>query len=135
MRLDVPAHLSRLCLALFGEGVIAAPAGNLTELHKHIIQEKAQPDAFAFPLCAHHVHAVVPVAGAHERQSVLAIIETSQDGSYTVFIQTGRLLRPAGQIIIGVLVRVYRAALDKVDRLIPYTVIPGRSGVAAGGAR
>ena len=66
MLLDVPAQVIRLCLAPFSKGQIAAPAGNLGELPEHIIQEKAQPDAFAFPLGAHHIHAVVPVAGAHE---------------------------------------------------------------------
>ena len=62
---------------------------------------------------------------------MLAKVETSQDGSYTVFIQTGRFLRPAGQIVIGILIRVYRAALKKVDGLIQYTVIPGAPDVAA----
>jgi hypothetical protein len=49
---------------LFGEGDVSTRAGNLRELPEHIIQEKSQPDAFAFSLCAHHIHAVVPVSGA-----------------------------------------------------------------------
>ena len=39
---------------------------------QHVVQEEAEPDAFALPLLADAVHAVVPVAGAHQRQAVLA---------------------------------------------------------------
>lgn len=35
-------------------------------------QQPAEPDAFALPLGANPVHAVVPVAGADQRQTVFA---------------------------------------------------------------
>ena len=39
---------------------------------QHVIEEEAEPDAFALALRADQVHAVVPVAGAHQRQAVRA---------------------------------------------------------------
>ena len=106
-------------------------AGHLGELREHFIKEKAQPDAFPFAVFAHQVHAVIPVAGAHERQAVLTKSEGPKDGSHTVVIQTGRFLRPIGQIVIRVLLGVYRAALDEVDRLIQHAGVPGVQDVAA----
>ena len=110
-------------------------ACNLGELHEHVIQEKSQPDAFAFAVFAHHVHAVVPVTGADERQAVLATSEAPQDGSHTVFVQTGRFFRPAGQIVIRVLLRVDRAAFEEVDGFIQHPGVPCAQNVAAGRQR
>ena len=39
------------------------------------MQEEAQPHAFARALDADQVHAVVPVAGSHQRQAVRRRIE------------------------------------------------------------
>src|SRR4249920_993508 len=100
MLLDVPAYLIRLRLATFRKGHIATNAGNPTELHEHFIQEKTQPDAFAFAAFAHNVHAVVPVSGTDEWQAVLAKSEASQDRAHTVFVQACRPRGPAGQIVI-----------------------------------
>jgi hypothetical protein len=46
-----------------------APVG---ELREHVEQEERQPHAFAAAVLADQVHAVVPVAAAHQRQAVLA---------------------------------------------------------------
>src|SRR4030042_6564731 len=95
-------------------------ACNLSEPHEHFIKEESQPNAFAFAVFAHHVHAVVPITRADKRQTVLAKADASHDGPHTVIVQTARLFRPSGKIVIRVLVRVYRAALDEVDGLIQY---------------
>ncbi|MNT08043.1 hypothetical protein D3C72_1427710 [compost metagenome] len=39
-------------------------------------QEEAKPDALATPLQAHHIHAVVPVTGSHQRQTVFAEVQS-----------------------------------------------------------
>jgi len=44
---------------------------------------------------------------------VLTHAETPQDGSDAMFIQTGRFIRPAGQIVIRVLLRFYLTAFNK----------------------
>ena len=95
MLLDILAQLSRFALATFSEGQVTTQACHLRELHEHVIQEKSQPDAFASALFADHVHAVVPVTGADEREAVLPACEALQNGSHTVFVHTGRFFRPA----------------------------------------
>ena len=79
--------------ATFGEGCVAARARQLGELREHFVQEEAQPDAFALALIAHQVHAVVPVAGADQRQAVLAEAQAVPDGAHAVLVQAGRLRR------------------------------------------
>jgi hypothetical protein len=62
-------------------------ACNLSEGDEHFIKEKSQPDAFAFALLAHQVHAVVPVTGTDKRQAVFTKAEAPQDSPETVFVQ------------------------------------------------
>src|SRR3990170_7371221 len=70
--LDIPAQLSRLSLAAFDKGQVTMQACNLSKPHEHFIKEESQPNAFAFAVFAHHVHAVVPITRADKRQTVLA---------------------------------------------------------------
>ena len=65
--LEVLAQVRRLSFAAFDERQVTSPAGHLGELRQHVIEEKAQPDAFALALDPHPIHAVVPVAGANQR--------------------------------------------------------------------
>src|SRR3990167_665413 len=133
--LDIPAQLSRLPPAAFDKGQVAMQACNLSEPHEHFIKEEPQPNAFAFAVFAHHVHAVVPITRADKRQTVLAKAEAPHDSPHTVIIQTGRLFRRVGKIVIRVLVRVYRAALNEVDGFIQYTGVSGVQDVAGGSQR
>jgi hypothetical protein len=98
-----PSHAARYCgavgpppLAALDEWQIAAQAGHLGEAHEHLVEEESEPDAFAFAL-AHQVHAVVPVAGAHERQAVLAEPQAVQDGAHAVFVKARRLVGRPGR--------------------------------------
>ena len=131
MLLDILAQLSRLLLTALDEGQVTPYVGNLSEPHEHFIKEEAQPDAFTFAVCAHKVHAVVPVTGAHERQAVLTGLEAFQNGSHAVLVQAGRFFRPAGQIVIRVLFRIYRTAFDEVDGFIQHPGVPCAQNVAA----
>src|SRR3989339_1995207 len=132
MPLDAPLQLCRLCPTEFGKNQIPTPVCNPGKLSEYLIEKKCQPDAFTFPGGAHHVHPVVPVAGTHQRQVVFAIAKTSPDSPYAVFIQTGRLfLRSAGQIVIGILIRVYRAAPQEGDCFIQYIVVASAPDIAA----
>ena len=88
---------------------------NLSEPHENFIKEESQPYAFSLAMFAHPVHAVVPVTGADKRQAMPAKAEASHDGPYTVVIQTGRLFRQSGEIVIRVFICVYRAAFDEGD--------------------
>ncbi len=57
--------------------------------HRH--QEPGQPNALAFPLDAHSIHPVVPIADADERQSVRACGQAALDRPATVLVQAGTL--------------------------------------------
>ena len=57
--------LSRFAAAAFSKGRVAMHARNLSEAQQHVIEEEAQPDAFAFAVLADKVHAIVPVTGTH----------------------------------------------------------------------
>jgi hypothetical protein len=99
--------------------------GNLRELHKHAIKKKTQIDAFSLAMFARQVHAVVPATGADESYTIFTEGEPVQYGVNTVFIKTRRLFGALGQIIIRVLIRFYREAMDESDGLIQH---PGVSG-------
>ena len=57
--------------------------------------------------------------------------EAPKDRPDAMVIETGRFFRPAGQIIIGVLFRAYRTAVDEMDGLIQYSGISRAQNVAA----
>src|SRR5208282_4967037 len=117
--------------AAFGKRHVAVHACNLSESQKHVIEEESQPDAFAFAVLADKVHPIVPVTGTHEGQAVFTKSQAPQDGSPTVFVQTGRLFRPVGQIVIRVLFRVNLPAIEEVCRLVQYPGIPRAENVPA----
>ena len=88
MLLDILAQLRRFRLTAFRERHIAARCAPLSELHEHVVKEEAQPDAFAFAMLADQIHAVVPVAGAHQRQAVLADVQAVHDRAHAVLVQS-----------------------------------------------
>ena len=66
------------------------------------MQKEAEPGAFATTCRTHAVHAVVPVAGADERQAVRACRESFVDGPHAVFEEGGirrRHVRPAVRFV------------------------------------
>ena len=97
---------------------------------EHVVAEKGEPDAFALAFRAHLVHAVVPVARADERQPVLADGDAALDGAHAVLVQARRFARARGQVVIGVVLGVHRAAVEEVDRLVEHRGIPGAQHVA-----
>src|SRR3546814_3297950 len=58
--------------AAFGEQQVAAVACQDVEAVECLVQEESKPDALAASALPHPVHAVVPVAGADQRQAALA---------------------------------------------------------------
>jgi hypothetical protein len=59
--LNISAQLISFLLAALDKGRVVMSACNLSELAEHVIKEEPQPDAFAFTVYAHKVHAVVPI--------------------------------------------------------------------------
>src|SRR3546814_126959 len=71
--------------AAFGEQQVAAVACQDVEAVECLVQEESKPDALAASALPHPVHAVVPVAGADQRQAALAepVQRTLQDRKST----------------------------------------------------
>ncbi|MOA56089.1 hypothetical protein D3C78_1800040 [compost metagenome] len=57
------------------------------KLHQHLIAEETEPDTFTCTQMADAIHAVVPVTGAHQRQSVTTAAQAVFDGAHAVLIQ------------------------------------------------
>ncbi len=70
----------------------ALRVGDAGKFRESPAQEPCEPDAFAFPLAADAVHAVVPVAGPHQRKAVSARGEASLDCVDAVLVERGALL-------------------------------------------
>src|SRR5262249_3962829 len=68
--------------------------------------EPPDPDALPLPPGANEVHAVVPIARAHERQPVGAQPPTVVEGAGTVLVQRCRLVADACRAVDLLLVRV-----------------------------
>ena len=64
----------------------------LGKLRQHVVEEEGEPDAFAAAVFADQVHAVVPIAAAHQRQAVFAEFQAVLDGAHAMFVERGRLL-------------------------------------------
>ena len=75
-----------------GPGSVAAPLRDGCELGCQPAQEPRQPHRFAPPFDADAVHAVVPVAAAHQGQAVHADGQAVVDGARAVFVERGALV-------------------------------------------
>ncbi len=125
MRLDVLAQLLGLPPAALDKGLITLHARDLAEARQYLIQEPAQPDALAPTLDPDQIHAVVPVAGTHQRQAMLAEAQTVQDGAHAMLVETCRFVGLTGQVVIGVVLATDQAALQEAGRLLQHADIPG----------
>ncbi len=130
MLLEVAAQRGALRLAPLRERAVAARARDLGESLEHGAQEEAQPDALAAALDADAVHAVVPVARAHQRQAVRAESQPVLDRAHAMLVQARGLRGPAGQVVVRVVLRAHRPALEERGRLVEHRAVAGRLHVA-----
>src|SRR5437867_9579116 len=105
------------------KGRVSTGKRNLHEPEQRFIKKKSQPYTFALAGFSHQVHAVVPVAGTDQRQTVNAKLEAIQDGPNAVLIQCALFSGRAGRTVIGIFFRAYGAAFDEGDWLIEDTRI------------
>jgi hypothetical protein len=141
-----PSHAARGCRAgarprarqRSTNGSIAAQARHLGEARQYLVQEEAEPDALAAALDADPVHAVVPVAGAHQRQTVLAEPQAVLDGAHAMVVEARRLVGLAGEIVVGVVLATDQATVQERGRSRRAPRCrrwPGRSGRSPAAAR
>ena len=87
------------------------------------MNEKSQPDAFTRALFSNFIHAVIPVAGPHQRQAVTAKSQTSPDSPNTMVVQAAFFINYIRQIIIGILFFTDLPSLKKVDPFLQHICI------------
>ena len=135
MLFEALAQPLRLTLAALDEWLIAAQARHLGKAHQHLVEEEAEPDALAPALVSNPVHAVVPVAGAHQRQAMLAEPQAVHDGAHAMVVEARRLLRLAGQIVVGVVLATDQTAVQEPGRLVEHPGVARGQDIAAGRQR
>ena len=121
--------------ATVGKGDVVARARQFGKLGEHVVEEERQPDAFAAALFAHQVHAVVPVAAAHQRQTVFAEFQSVFDGAHAMLVERGRLFGAIRQIIVSFLLRLDRPAFEKGNLFVEHAGVGDARDVAAGDVR
>src|SRR6266576_5028450 len=93
---------------------VVAQTRDFGEFSEDVTKEESEPDAFALAVPPDEIHAVVPIAGSDQRQSMRAESETMQDCPHAVLINTRAFVGAARQIVIRVVLRIDRAAFEKV---------------------
>ena len=114
---------------------LAAPFGDRGAKSRQCrVQEPAQPDAFAASLGADPVHAVVPIAAAHQRQAMRADRPGSRSSARTQCSYSGRgARRETGRKVRFVLVRLPAAALEERHLLVQDRGVAGDLDVVGDG--
>src|SRR5262249_39401312 len=79
---------------------VAASLGELCERLQHGDEEPAVPDALTLAVGAYPVHAIVPVARAHQRQAVRPQLVAVLQGADAVFVNGPTLLAHARQVVV-----------------------------------
>ena len=82
------------------------------------MQEPAQPDTLTAPIFAHPVHAIVPVACAHQRQAMRAGGRALCQRPAAVFIERIRLVRRFKLAVSLDFIGRERFALQERDSLL-----------------
>ncbi len=112
---------------------VAAPPRQVGELREHMKQEERQPHALAPALLADKVHAVIPVAAPHERQSVAAKAQTVFECADSVLVERADVIRHLRQVVVRFLVVPQGARSQEGDALLQYSSVTGYADIAANG--
>src|SRR5947209_5077599 len=81
----------RLVAIVSGTFCFAARLRESGEVRQDRQQKPTVPNALALSGTTHAIHAVIPIAGAHERQSMRSEAESVLQCPHAVLIQAGRL--------------------------------------------
>src|SRR5207237_8582649 len=98
-------------------------------------KEEGEPDALAATFLPHQIHAVVPIAGAHQRQTVFAKFQTMLDRAYAVLVERCRFLGAIWQIVIRFLFRHDGARVEERDLFVEHARIADAGDAATSDVR
>ncbi len=93
------------------------------------VEKPAEPNTFALALLTDAIHAIVPVAAAHQRQTVLADCETAVESARTVFVDRSSFLRNLRLCVVFVLVRRELSLFKEGHYLVEHRSISGDADV------
>ena len=78
---------------------LAPGLGQWCKVLRHVAQEPRQPHRFAFAFMANAVHAVIPVARAHQGQAMRACGQTAIDGAGAMLVHRSQGGAGVGRIV------------------------------------
>ena len=99
---------------------VAAALGQRREAFDDVDQEPGEPDRFAPAFVADPVHAVVPVARAHQRQAVRADGQAVVDRPGAVLVDAGQFGAPVRHVIRVLGARRHRHAFEERHALVEH---------------
>src|SRR5205085_3560424 len=116
---------------VFGALRIIARLANGRELRERRVEKPTDPDALALAPVPDAVHAVVPIARTHQRQSMRARLQTPIKRARAVFVQRGCLSRNCWLRVRLVFVLFQRRRFDERDYFIEHSAVAGDANVKA----
>ena len=102
-----------------GQRRVAALPRQFGELREHVKQEERQPHALASAVLADEIHAVVPVAAAHQRQAVLAEAQAMVDRANAVLVERADVVGDLRQVVVRFFVVAQADASSRRERARP----------------
>ena len=90
-------------------------------------QEERQPDALALAVLADEVHAVVPVAAAHQRQAVLAEAQAVVDRADAVLVERADVVGDLRQVVVRFFVGPQRPRRQERHALVEHAGVARRA--------
>src|SRR5262249_14071771 len=135
MFLDGLTQCFRSDLVVLCTFAFAARLDQRFELLENRQQEPTYPDTFALTARTYHVHSIVPVATAHEGQTMRTKPEAMLNGAQTVFVERAGLRSNLRQFVALFFVSLQRWRVQEVDVLVKDAVVAGGSYVVTHGER
>ena len=108
---------------VFGSLHILARLTERRKLRERRVQKPTDPDALAFAAVPDAVHAVVPVARSHQRQTVRARLQTTIKRAHAMLVEAARLGRDCGLRVSFILVCFQRRRFEERDHFIEHRAI------------
>ena len=121
--------------AFAGKGFVPFSFGKDGKAFQHVIEEKGKPDTLAFAMFADQIHAVVPIAATHQRETMFAKFQAVLDGADTMFVKRAGFIGALRQIVVRLFIRPDSAAFQEGHAAIEHARVSDRFHIPAGRVR
>ena len=116
-----------------GLRLVGTAVGDFGERVQYGDEKPTVPDAFALAVRADLVHAVVPIAGAHQGQAVGPELVAVLQGAHAVLVDTAHLLAHARNIVVVFLIRPQHRGFQERHVLVEQREVAGRGDIVVDG--